>query len=461
MAEKLLYLQNGVYKRKEITNGIMTYNNNSFSSVAPTKNGSFYIKLDDTGVSFEEKEAALQTVNPDDMNYTKVDSNAHIIYVDSNDNFQSIIIPYGKTWFNSISYKNSNWVFDQMTLYRQMGGSTNIVGFGLPLIDKNTSNKIVTLQANETGKYVLDYTEGNTSPTLDKLSVVPSDLEINEYETGTYPHLLMINANNTFETIKIIKNNWVNALFYNNNEKKWEASQITLYQQCGWTGNINGFGIPLINYNKANTYITLPASPESGDYMFAYSGGNNLPVLKKFDSSISALTGITETGLIYNNNGIWGSLYPKTNGNFYLKYTNGLPSLEAVPASVAKVSSKLVFTATSTQLTNELNTTSLSCEGTNNFTVGKSFLLTYEFDLYTSDIEGVLGGFKSVPTLKINYETTQISEICLGNPNNYVHCSGSSIITTSTTAINLTFLLENSVTSYSFANNIKVGLVEI
>ena len=55
MAEKLLYLQNGVYKRKEITNGIMTYNNNSFSSVAPTKNGSFYIKLDENGMSFEEK----------------------------------------------------------------------------------------------------------------------------------------------------------------------------------------------------------------------------------------------------------------------------------------------------------------------------------------------------------------------------------------------------------------------
>ena len=155
-------------------------------------------------------------------------------------------------------------------------------------------------------------------------------------------------------------------------------------------------------------------------------------------------------------------LKSKTNGNYYLTFSNGVPSLQAVPASVAKISSKLVFTATSSQLTNELNTTSLGCEGTNNFTVGKSFLITYEFDLYTSDIEGVLGGFKSVPILKINYETTQLGEICLGNPNNYIHVSGSSIITTTTSAINLTFYLENSqVASYSFANNIKVNLIEI
>ena len=83
MAEKLLYLQNGVYKRKEITNGIMTYNNNSFTSVSPTKNGSFYIKLDENGMSFEETESALQTVNPSDLNYSHI-TTPHIIYVNNN-----------------------------------------------------------------------------------------------------------------------------------------------------------------------------------------------------------------------------------------------------------------------------------------------------------------------------------------------------------------------------------------
>ena len=50
----------------------------------------------------------------------------------------------------------------------------------------------------------------------------------------------------------------------------------------------------------------------------------------------------------------------------------------------------------------------------------------------------------------------------MGNPNNYIHVSGSSIITTTTTAINLTFYLENDqVATYTFANNIKLNLAEI
>ena len=399
MAEKLLYLQNGVYKRKEITNGIMTYNNNSFSSVAPTKNGSFYIKLDDTGVSFEEKEAALQTVNPSDLNYSHI-TTPHIIYVNNNN-------------FNT-----------------------------LPLPDQQ-------------GNYTLVNGENNT-PSFSKLSVDPSDLEINEYETG--PNLLMINANNTFETIQIIKNNWVNALFYNNNQKKWVASQITLFQQCGWQGDVTGFGLPIIKGDKSNTFITLTQNL-SGDYLFSYTQ-NKVPTLKKIDTS---LLGLKSEGLLMNDGQTFSTLKSKTAGNYYLKFgSNGVPSLEAVPTSVAKVSSKLVFTAASTPLTNELNTTEISCEGTNNFIVGKTFLITYEFDLHTDDIEGIISGFKSVPILKIKYETTEIGEVCLGNPNNYIHVSGSGIITTTTSAINLTFYLENDqVASYTFANNIKVGLVEI
>ena len=396
MAEKLLYLQNGVYKRKEISNGIMTYNNNSFSSVTPTKNGSFYIKLDENGVSFEEKEAALQSVNPSDLNYSHI-TTPHIIYVNNN-NFNTLNLPA------------------------------------------------------EEGKYML--VNGET-PSFSKLSVSLADMGIKKTDTGSA--LMMIAGDNSIKYIPIVKNNWVNALFYNSTEKRWIASQITLYQQCGWQGDVTGFGIPIIKGDKSNTFITLPENL-SGDYLFSYTA-NNTPTLKKIDTS---LLGLKSEGLIMNNGQTFSALKAKTNGNYYLKFTQGIPSLEAVPASVAKVSSKLVFAAISTPLTNELNTSEISCEGTNNFTVGKSFLITYEFDLYTSDIEGVIAGFKTVPILKINYETTQLGEVCLGNPNNYIHVSGSSIITTTTSAINLSFILENDqVASYSFANNIKVNLAEI
>ena len=397
MAEKLLYLQNGVYKRKEISNGIMTYNNNSFSSVTPTKNGSFYIKLDENGVSFEEKESALQTVNPSDLNYSHI-TTPHIIYVNNNT-------------FNTLS---------------------------LP---------------SEQGNYMLVNAE---TPSFQKLTVSPSNMGINKTDNGSA--LIMIAGDNSFITVPIIKNNWVNALFYNNAEKRWVASQITLFQQCGWTGDVTGFGIPLIKGDKSNTFITLPENL-SGDYLFSYTT-NKTPTVKKIDTSLLSLK---SEGILINNGQTFSTLKSKTAGNYYLKFgTNGIPSLEAVPASIAKISSKLVFTAASTPLTNELNTTEISCEGTNNFTVGKTFFVTYEFDLHTDDIEGIISGFKTVPILKIKYETTEIGEICLGNPNNYIHISGSSIITTTTSAINLTFYLENDqVVSYTFANNIKLNLAEI
>ena len=182
-----------------------------------------------------------------------------------------------------------------------------------------------------------------------------------------------------------------------------------------------------------------------------------------FEKLNTSLLGLKSEGLVMNNGQTFSTLKSKAAGNYYLKFgSNGVPSLEAVPATVAKLSSKLIFTAASTPLTNELNTSEISCEGTNDFTIGKNFLVTYEFDLYTSDIEGIIAGFKTVPILKINYETTQLGEVCLGNPNNYIHVSGSSIITTTTSAINLSFILENDqVASYIFANNIKVNLVEI
>lgn len=398
MAEKLLYLQNGVYKRKEITNGIMTYNNNSFSSVAPTKNGSFYIKLDENGMSFEEKVDALQTVNPSDLNYSHI-TTPHIIYVNNN-TFNTLTLP------------------------------------------------------SEQGNYMLVNNEDKI-PSFSKLSVTLKDLNINKTDTSS--HLMMIAGDNTITTIPIIKTNWVNGLLYNNTEKRWVASQLTLYNQCGWTGDVSGFAIPIIKGDKSNTFITLTENL-SGDYLFSYTP-NNTPTLKKIDTS---LLGLKSEGLIMNNGQTFSTLKSKTNGNYYLKYTNGIPALEAVPASVAKVSAKLIFNTTSSPLTNEFNTTSISCEGSNNFTTGKSFLITYEFDLYTDDIEGIIAGFKTVPILKIKYETTEIGEVCLGNPNNYIHVSGSSIITTTTSAINLSFILENDqVASYSFANNIKLGLVEI
>ena len=142
------------------------------------------------------------SISPTDINYTKVDSNAHIVYVDSSNNFQSIVIPYGKTWFNSISNKNGTWTFDQMSIYRQCGASTTITGFGLALIASNTANKIVTLDNDETGEYVISYNSTSKEPTLKKITYI-SDVNPNTLYNNSPPtnDSLMVVNNNQFKTI--------------------------------------------------------------------------------------------------------------------------------------------------------------------------------------------------------------------------------------------------------------------
>ena len=53
--EKLVYLQNGVFKRKEMSNGLQYYMNSSFSTIAlPPTNGTYMISLQDNTLSLVE-----------------------------------------------------------------------------------------------------------------------------------------------------------------------------------------------------------------------------------------------------------------------------------------------------------------------------------------------------------------------------------------------------------------------
>lgn len=142
------------------------------------------------------------SINPSDINYTKVDANEHILYVDSSDNFKSIVIPSGKTWFNSICNKNGTWTFDQMSIYRQCGSSKSITGFGIALIASNTANKIVTLDNDETGQYIISYDSTTKEPTLKKITYI-SDVNPNTLYNNSPPtnDSLMVVNNNQFKTI--------------------------------------------------------------------------------------------------------------------------------------------------------------------------------------------------------------------------------------------------------------------
>ena len=97
-AEKLLYLQNGVFKRKEMSNGIQYYSNNSFGTFAlPSANGN-YVLTNNNNVFTWTDAGDVSTGGGDEPTFTSLDnsyfkgSDGQAISIDGNGT-----IPYFKS----------------------------------------------------------------------------------------------------------------------------------------------------------------------------------------------------------------------------------------------------------------------------------------------------------------------------------------------------------------------------
>ena len=63
-SEKLVYLQNGVFKRKEMTEGIQYYSDNSFDTFAlPSDNGNYVFTKTDDVYTWSEERAELTSID--------------------------------------------------------------------------------------------------------------------------------------------------------------------------------------------------------------------------------------------------------------------------------------------------------------------------------------------------------------------------------------------------------------
>ena len=62
--EKLVYLQNGVFKHKEMTNGIQYYSDNSFDTFAlPPDSGNYVLTKSDDKFTWTEETPALTSID--------------------------------------------------------------------------------------------------------------------------------------------------------------------------------------------------------------------------------------------------------------------------------------------------------------------------------------------------------------------------------------------------------------
>lgn len=125
----------------------------------------FNVKNTDDGLPSIDK----LSIDKEDINYTNsYGSNAHIIYVDRSGKLSSIQLK--DSWYNGIKYNESQkkYEFQKLSLYEQTGNTKTVNGFAFPIINNSKANDQLTLPKNETGQYIIDYT--NSGPTLKKVS---------------------------------------------------------------------------------------------------------------------------------------------------------------------------------------------------------------------------------------------------------------------------------------------------
>ena len=141
------------------------------------------------------------SINKEDINYTSTASNAHIIYVNRDGNFGSLILK--DSWYTGIQWNSSKNIYEfvKLSLHTQTGSKT-VNGFALPIINSSKANDQISLPSAETGEYVFNYTAGNSTPTLKKITYI-SDVNPNTLYNNSPPtnDSLMIVNNNQFKTI--------------------------------------------------------------------------------------------------------------------------------------------------------------------------------------------------------------------------------------------------------------------
>ena len=96
-AEKLVYLQNGVFKRKEMTNGLQYYSDGSFDTFSlPASNGNYVLTKGDNGLRTWTDAGTVVPEQPEE--FTTIDNS---YFKDSNSQAITIAtrgtIPYFKT----------------------------------------------------------------------------------------------------------------------------------------------------------------------------------------------------------------------------------------------------------------------------------------------------------------------------------------------------------------------------
>ena len=422
--EKLVYLQNGVFKRKELTDGLQYYANNAFNTFAlPAANGNYV--LTNTNNVFTWTDAGdVSTGGEETPTFTSLDNS----YFKGTDGQAIPIAAYG-----TIPYFKTNSTFGGINLpasgtyvLTSNGTTASFEALTEPVVLNgmgydNTSNRYVIANWNSTQSNHKDLALPNKS--------------------GSF--FLQADASSNYEFAAIN----AKSLFHENLGLESNAQKIVTY----W--GENAFGLPLPN--------------TAGYATFKIENSSTSPLITNLTPQIIYQDilgcGSDEECLVYNSGNTVSKLtIPSTRGKYMFEVQGtGLPTFSLPDTKLSKTF-EYNWPSAHQVVTESLSNTNTDLTEAITLLANRSYLITIDAVITCENYEPAIAGFTNTPMLSIGVGSDRIIYTPLNNPLPTTLASGSSVITpTSTNPLSITVARSGDTTITHTFSRLKVSVIEL
>ena len=391
-SEKLVYLQNGVFKRKEMTNGLQYYHNGAFKTFPlPSGNGTFVLS------NYNNDFTWVDAGSLESEEFTTLDNS----YFKGSDN-QAITIATKGT----IPYFVNNSTFGGLDLPGSGKYLLNIEDDGEPSFSTFSKSTIST----ELGF-------GNTS---NKYAIVNWNSTI-----SSHTNLFLPDQSGTY----ILKATDAGA--FGNEYTFNELNAVGLFHEALGVESTN---LSIIAYKGNSAFgVDVPAmNSSSGYFVFKNEENTELPTTSILNSTViyQDILGCTSTErcLVYNDGSSVSKLtVPTTAGSYVLNVSSSGVSFSTPPAKFSKT-----FTYSWSGSGHSVVSETLGSDNSNltedlTLSSNSKYLVTIDLSLKCGNYEQALVGFTDTPTLVITTFRATLLKTTLDNPTPTMNVSGTSI----------------------------------
>ena len=426
-SEKLVYLQNGVFKRKEMATGLQYYHNGAFKTFPlPSGNGTFVLSNynnDFTWVDASSLESEEFTTL--DNSYFK-DSNSQAItiatkgtipYFVNNNSFGKLDLPgSGKYVLNMDEDGNPSFLlFSAATINTAIGLGTTSNQYAIANWNSTTSTRKDLYLPSNSGTYILK-----------------------GVEAGAF------------------------GIQYSFNE----LNAVGLFHD---TLGVQSTNMCLIAYKDNTAYgVTVPAmGVSSGYFVFKKETNNEVPTTNILDSNviykdIFGCTNEEQCIVINDKTGVSKLTIPSNPGTYLLNVSSSGVSFSTAPAKLSKT-----FTYTWTGSGHSVVSEYLGSDNSNlteeiMLSSNSKYLVTIDLSLNCGNYEQAFVGFTNTPTLVITTVQSTLVKATLDNPMPSMNVSGTSIVTpTKDGALTLVVTRSGDTTISHTYSHFQVTIVEL